>query len=116
MTPTPGDQGGTRRAGTGGQALRLRVEDEAPPKSRARARKGSVTTVAIAPPIWRSTSAIARNTKFPFLRSPAAPAGRYRVPRRRLTMRHDRTRVPGTVRTRVPGTARTRVLAPSGRE
>ncbi|XIG73834.1 hypothetical protein C1N81_10720 [Streptomyces sp. SGAir0957] len=32
---------------------------EAPPNSRATARKGSVTTVAMAPPIERSTSAMA---------------------------------------------------------
>ncbi|MYS94369.1 hypothetical protein GTY47_33165 [Streptomyces sp. SID5464] len=67
MTPTFGGQGGTRQVGTvssdpAAQTLRLRVEDEAPPKRRARARKGSVTTVAMAPPIWRSTSAMARNT------------------------------------------------------
>ncbi|MYT74106.1 hypothetical protein GTY60_31155 [Streptomyces sp. SID8367] len=34
---------------------------EAPPKSRATARKGSVTTVAMAPPMDRSTSAMALN-------------------------------------------------------
>ncbi|BDD76269.1 hypothetical protein SLITK23_66040 [Streptomyces lividans] len=67
VTPTIGDQGAVRAgratdAKGPGQTLRLRVEDEAPPKSRARARKGSVTTVAIAPPIWRRTSAMARNT------------------------------------------------------
>ncbi|QEV21733.1 hypothetical protein CP975_33215 [Streptomyces alboniger] len=32
---------------------------EAPPKSRAMARNGSVTTVAMAPPIERRTSAMA---------------------------------------------------------
>ncbi|AKZ59439.1 hypothetical protein SAM23877_6394 [Streptomyces ambofaciens ATCC 23877] len=67
MAPPIGDQGATRagrdrRTGVRSQTLRLRVEDEAPPKSRATARKGSVTTVATAPPIWRSTSAMARNT------------------------------------------------------
>ncbi|PAZ16386.1 hypothetical protein CLM62_08185 [Streptomyces sp. SA15] len=62
------------RRGWAHQTLRLRVEREAPPKSRARARKGSVTTVATAPPIWRRTSAIARNTSFPFP-LPATPAG-----------------------------------------
>src|SRR5690606_26959865 len=59
----------------GSPAQARRVLPDAPPKRRARARNGSVTTVAMAPPIWRSTSAMARNTGFPF-RAPDGRAGR----------------------------------------
>ncbi|MZD07009.1 hypothetical protein GTW43_32960 [Streptomyces sp. SID5785] len=42
---------------------------DAPPKSRATALNGSVTTVAIAPPIARRTSAMAWNIMGSFLRA-----------------------------------------------
>ncbi|RXS66041.1 hypothetical protein EST54_16825 [Streptomyces sioyaensis] len=49
------------RLGGGPPQWRPCAESAAPPKSRPTARKGRVTTVAMAPPIARITSAIALN-------------------------------------------------------
>ncbi len=78
---------GTSRAGSGRHPptcahtpRRRGPPRDAPPKSRASARKGSVTTVAMAPPMLRRTSAMARNTEsslsVPTMRPPGRPVAR----------------------------------------
>ncbi|CAM5671028.1 hypothetical protein STENM36S_00052 [Streptomyces tendae] len=77
VTPTIGDQGAVGPVATDerGSDQTLRLGWRTRPRRRAGPGPGSVTTVAIAPPIWRRTSAMARNTCSPF-GFPAASAGR----------------------------------------
>ncbi|QES32847.1 hypothetical protein DEJ48_05045 [Streptomyces venezuelae] len=113
VAPTEGDQTRLARPVCPDRRPPRPAERDAPPNSRATARNGRVTTVASAPPIWRRTSAMARN-----MRTPLSPPGRRgsaapvdeRVPRTREAMRAGRlvsgARLFSACRAGPPGTPR----------